>query len=315
MGLENAYDTDVHFPTDINLLWDAVRKVLTLTHRLSSEHNLSGWRQTKYNVREIKKLFRRVQKERDRNKKSCSCLAATRHYLDECARYFNRASDTILLVGGDKEIRRFINHGKRQISQIYRRCFLGKSIDPSEKVYSLFEAHTEWIVKGKAGIAQELGVRVCIVQSEHGFILHHRIMEHESEKDVALPIVKETKRLYKGFSGCSFDKGFHSPENQKDLKTILDTCVLPKKGKLSGEQRAWQQSDEFKRRRCQHAAVESAISALENHSLDRCCDFGLDGFCRYVALAIIARNIQLLGSILQQQELKKLDRQRKKKAA
>ncbi len=55
--------------------------------------------------------------------------------------------------------------------------------------------------------------------------------------------------------------------------------------------------------RHQHAAVESAIHAPENHSLDWCCDHGLVGFERYVAFAIIARNIQLIGQILQEREL------------
>jgi hypothetical protein len=53
--------------------------------------------------------------------------------------------------------------------------------------------------------------------------------------------------------------------------------------------------------------VESAINALEAHGLDRCPDRGIDGFKRYVALAVVARNIQRLGAILQQQEA---DRQR-----
>ena len=59
---------------------------------------------------------------------------------------------------------------------------------------------------------------------------------------------------------------------------------------------------EFVRLRQQHSAVESAINALEVHGLDRCLDHGLDGFRRYVALAVVARNIQRLGAILRQQE-------------
>ena len=51
-----------------------------------------------------------------------------------------------------------------------------------------------------------------------------------------------------------------------------------------------------------HAAVESAINALEVHGLDRCPDHGLDGFRRYVSLAVVARNIQILGAILRKQE-------------
>ena len=56
------------------------------------------------------------------------------------------------------------------------------------------------------------------------------------------------------------------------------------------------------RLRQQHSAVESAINALESHGLDVCPDHGIVGFKRYVALAVVARNVQRLGAILRQQE-------------
>jgi IS5 family transposase len=83
--------------------------------------------------------------------------------------------------------------------------------------------------------------------------------------------------------------------------------VLPKKGKLSQVQREREHDPEFVHLRHQHSAVESAINALEVHGLDRCLDHGTTGFKRYVALAVVARNIQRLGAILRQQEA---DRQR-----
>jgi IS5 family transposase len=304
-------ETDVHFPTDINLLWDAVRKVLQLTHRMSVALDIDGWRQTRHNSNRIKRLYRRVQKERDRNKESTSCLSATRQYIDEAQSYFSRAQDALSIAkscyhydsASLEEIKRYIAHGRRQIRQIIQRCFHGKTIPASDKVYSLFEGHTEWISKGKAGVPQELGMRVCIIESEYGFVMHHRVMEQEEDKEVAVPIIKETRSLYRNVTGCSFDKGFHSPENQRALKHLLSICVLPKKGRLNDEERRWEASEEFMHRRNQHAAIESAINALENHSLDRCCDHGIDGFERYVALAIVSRNIQIIGKILQQREL------------
>ena len=68
--------------------------------------------------------------------------------------------------------------------------------------------------------------------------------------------------------------------------------------------------------RYQHSAVESAINALEVHGLDRCLDHGIDGFKRYVALAVLSRNIQQLGVKLRQQELdRKQTKEKLKKAA
>ena len=131
-------------------------------------------------------------------------------------------------------------------------------------------------------------------------------MKKSGDKKVAVPLLEETKRRYPTLSSCSFDKNFYSPENKKRLSTILDTAVLPKKGKLTEEQRIEESREEFVAARQQHPAVESGIHALENHGLDRCPDSGSSGFERYVALAVVGRNIQVLGTILwKQQEQRK----------
>jgi hypothetical protein len=63
-----------------------------------------------------------------------------------------------------------------------------------------------------------------------------------------------------------------------------------------------QPAEEFQAARRQHSAVESAISALEVHGLDKCPDHGIDGFKRYVSMAVLARDIQKLGAELRKQE-------------
>jgi hypothetical protein len=119
---------------------------------------------------------------------------------------------------------------------------------------------------------------------------------------------QETKDRYANLDGCSFDRGFYSPDNKGQLAEILDYVVLPKKGRLSVKDKEIEQSEEFVESRRKHSAVESSINALENHGLDRCLDHGLHGFERYVALSVLARNIQILGHLLQQKELKKQSR-------
>ncbi len=120
------------------------------------------------------------------------------------------------------------------------------------------------------------------------------------------------KDRFDNLVGCSFDKGFYSPENKNQLANILDFVVLPKKGRLSAKEKEIEHSEEFIESRRKHSAVESSINALENHGLDRCLDHGLHGFKRYVALAVLARNIQILGHLIQQKELKQ---QKRRKAA
>ena len=123
-------------------------------------------------------------------------------------------------------------------------------------------------------------------------------MQNETDDKIAVAMVAEAKQRFPHLTLCSFDKGFHSPQNQIDLKAELTTVVLPKKGRLSGIDKVRESAAEFVEARQLHSAVESAINALGVHGLDLCRDHGIDGFKRYVALAVVARNIQHLGAIV-----------------
>jgi hypothetical protein len=154
------------------------------------------------------------------------------------------------------------------------------------------------------------------MEDQYGFILHHRVMQKQTDDQMAVSMVKETQERFPGLRICSFDKGFHSPANQQELKGLLDLPVLPRKGRLSREMREFECSEPFASARRQHSAVESGINALEVHGLDICPDHGINGFTRYVALAVVARNIQKLGAIIQKQEARRQKQQaRRKKAA
>ncbi len=185
-----------------------------------------------------------------------------------------------------------------------------EKIPHDEKIFSIFEPHTEWISKGKAGLPVELGLRVCIVEEQYRFILHHQVMQKQTDDKIAVFIVEETLKRFPTLSSMSFDKGFHSVKNQKELASLLEQVTLPKKGRLNKTEQARQSSPEFKRHRRQHSAVESAINALEHNGLDICPDHGIEGFKRYTSLAIVSRNIKRLGAVIRQQALEKEERRR-----
>jgi len=324
-------ETNVHYPTDINLLFDAIRKVITLTAMVCSQTGSPDWRQSRHNIRIIKKLFNKVRKlkrstskdEKKKAKKEQAIIESHRAYMDLNRSFLERAEETIKMfrnngvIEEDKleEIERYIFHAKRQIDQIQRRVIEGETISHNEKVFSIFEEHTEWISKGKAGVPFELGLRVCILKDQFGFILHHMVMRNQTDDKVAVSMVQEAKKRFPNLNGCSFDKGFYSPHNFIELKKLLESVTLPKKGKLSAADKEIEYSEEFIRERKKHPAVESAINALENHGLDICPDHGTDGFNRYVALAVTARNIQILGDIIQKKELRRQKRRKKHRLA
>jgi IS5 family transposase len=322
-------ETNVHYPTDINLLYDAMRKAITLTARWCEEQELSDWRQYQYNVRHLKRLMHKAQNkkrskaksEEQKKKNETLCIEAHQAYLDVAEHYLNKVQATVAKLGkrsGDEfdilrkqEIEGFMGHAMRQIDQTKRRVILGEVIPHAEKVFSIFEPHTEWISKGKAGVPVELGVKVCILEDQHQFLLHHEVMQQKADNQVAISMVAEAQKRFANLKVCSFDKGFHSSENQSALKDQLETVALPRKGKLSQIAQAEQQSEAFIKARRAHSAVESAINALEVHGLDVCPDHGIGGFKRYVAFAVVARNIHRIGAILWQQQQQR--EQRKKK--
>ncbi len=324
-------ETDVHYPTDTNLLFDAVRKMIFLIAIICSETGITEWRQSHYNILKVKRMLRSIQKlnrstSKDENKKAQRkqfIVKAHQNYKDVCKSFVLKVKETILIlrelgilsISQDLRlniIEEYIRHAERQIDQIRRRVVLDEKIPHTEKVFSIFQPHTEWISKGKAGVPQELGLKVCILKDQYGFILHHQVMEQLTDEKLAVAMVRGAKDRFPNLAGCSFDKGFYSPDNKGDLGKILDYVILPKKGRLSVKYKEIEHSEEFVKSRRKHSAVESSINALENHGLDRCLDHGLHGFKRYVALSVLARNIQILGHLLQQKELK---RSRRRKAA
>ena len=190
--------------------------------------------------------------------------------MEAAGEYVERARESIEAireVGGvvegiiADEIERYVIHAERQIDQIGRRVLEGEKIPHGEKVFSIFEEHTEWIQKGKAGVAQELGVRVCVVEDQYGFILHHMVMQELTDERVAVPIVEQTKERYPELWSCSFDKAFWTPENKRRLAKILGSVALRRKGRPTEAEQLEQSDPEYQRACRQHPAIESAIHA------------------------------------------------------
>lgn len=323
--------TDVHFPTDINLLYDAIRVRIQLCVKWDRQYPLPGWRQHKFNLRQFKRQYRKLQKLRHstskddavKEAKALEILQAYQAYIDLAGFYVERTKASLLILKNAHhipdvmltELHAFILHAERQIDQIRRRAIQAETIPHAEKVFSLFQPYTEWISKGKAGVPVELGLRVCIMEDSHGFILHSHVMQGTTDDKVAVPMVKATQKNFPSFNASSFDKGFHSPENQKDLKSLIGQVVLPKKGKLSKADQEREYAPDFKQAKRQHSAVESAINALEVHGLDKCLDHGIVGFERYVALAVLSRNVLQVGMIIRNKERQRLLDEGQKQAA
>ncbi|MFT6181433.1 MAG: hypothetical protein ACJAQT_002770 [Akkermansiaceae bacterium] len=110
----------------------------------------------------------------------------------------------------------------------------------------------------------------------------------------------------------SFDRGFSSIENRQLLELCIPQVIMPKKGKLTAEDRERQKDKKWRKQANAHRAVESNIKAPEHHGLDRCPDKGEPSYHRYTGLGVLADNLHRIGNHLQEQERKA---RKKRKAA
>lgn len=313
--------TNVHYPTDINLLYDAMRKTIINVMRLCFAKRIEGWRQGNHLIHSIKRQMHRIQNLKRRGgtdgfKREKKIKKAHSEYITYAETIDARVAEVINILQKKKltkvqqkvliSLIQFKTDAIRQIDQIRRRVLQNEVIPQQEKVFSIFERHTEWIVKGKAGVPQELGVKVCIMKDQYGLIMNHSVMERLHDVDIAVPFTIETKNNFTNIFSCGYDRGFYSSENYMRLTEILDTVIMPKKGKLNATEIERETSHEFLANRKKHSAVESSIATLENHGLDLCPDKGINNFKKYVALAMLARNIQILGNTIQVRKLKKV---------
>ncbi len=188
----------------------------------------------------------------------------------------------------------------QQVNEIVieRRLLKKELIPSSEKIYSIFEPHTEWISKGKQNKKVELGHKILISTCQHHFILHHQVIEAKADVELTIPLADKLLTKYPNIESWSMDKGFYSKENKELLSLVIPQLVMPKKGKLNVAEKEEESQKQFKKLRNLHSAVESNINQLEHNGLDRCPDKGLKNYKKYVSLGILSYNLHRLGKIL-----------------
>ena len=197
-----------------------------------------------------------------------------------------------------EQIKLFLDYLTKHIDLIHRRLVLGETIPHEEKLFSLFEPHTEWVTKGKARPNVELGHRLLVTTNQNGFIVDHKVMEKTTDSTEVPELIERLRQRYDSVASLSFDKGFYSAENKEKVAEFADLVVMPKKGKLTKAEQEEQRSPQFQKLRHAHSAIESDINCLEHHGLDRCPDKGLSNYKRYVALGVLTYNLHKVGNNL-----------------
>jgi IS5 family transposase len=306
-------ETNIHYPTESSLLYDGLKKIVSLCVILAEEHKVSGWRQHIHLLKQVKKLNREINriagKKGPRYKRRMK--PSYRELLQKTALLTQRVRDLCLVTGqppanltdmfGPNTIHAFIVRTERVADTATRRMINGESVPNDDKLFSVFEPHTQLYKRGKAGQPIQFGRQVLVFEDAAGLIIRGVLMNrNEGDKEVA---VRETKRLQETFNNSvkrlSFDRGFHSPENQTELSELVDHLCLPKPGAKQSVAQLAAADDEFVAAQQNHSGVESAIGALQSgNALKRCRDRSEIGFERYLQLAILGRNLHMLGRML-----------------
>jgi hypothetical protein len=316
-------ETNIHYPTESSLIGDGLRKVVTLAAKLAEEHDKPDWRQHKHQLKNIKKIVWRIgQAARakglgaDRVKPGYielldlaeSLTARTRQLL--VALDCRVEADAINWLGtgfGDlkRELQHYLLLTEKVCGTARRRVILGEVIPNEEKVFSMFEPHTELIKRGKQPDPIQYGHKVFVVEDAAGFICGYQVVSNGIlDQNVLIPAMIELQQLMGNkIEQASFDRGFHTPENQKQLAKIVIHPCLPKKGEANGRIQHAEATVEFRQARQRHPGVESAIGALQaGNGQERCRDKSKNGYERYVGLGILGRNLHVLGKLLVAQD-------------
>jgi len=304
-------ESNVHFPTDYNLLWDSARKCIdTLSDFLHEHSDLPGWRNLSYWYRTLKNKMREISQSKNKTEEKRKEMMSG--YIDKAILFSQKISmgeknfpmdsqkDLTILI----ELEYYKQMLDKHIDLLERRVIKGEKIPHGEKIFSIFESYTEWLTKGKQNPSMELGKNVQVTSDQYHLIIDFKIMENQVDKQCVLSLFDRVSKKYR-IGGWSFDKGYYSEENKGLLGMFIENLTMPKKGRLNKNEKEEESAKTFMKFRERHSAVESNINELGHNGLDRCPDRGYEHFKRYIALGVCSYNLHKIGSELMRQEKQK----------
>lgn len=297
-------ESPIHHPTDSRLIWDCVR----VTTRQMDACRKAFPHVTWTFVNHTRRVKRRVFKIAN-TKKASVRTAAYRDLLKvgqqvlEDGRQVRAQLDALTgLAWEDRAVAEALRDEldavlalfPRILEQCRRRVIDGESVPAEEKVVSIFEPHTDILVKGQR--EPVFGHKICLTGGTSNLILDC-ILERGNPADSSLfvPALRNTGAVLGHMpERVATDGGFHSQANA-DEATALGVQAVDFGGKQKNTLTQQVLSARIHRLlRRFRAGIEGVISATKRaHGLDRCTWRGWDGFQRYVWSAIVAWNLQV----------------------
>jgi IS5 family transposase len=315
--------TDIHHPTDNTLLWDVVRVITRLIGYLSkaAQQRFRGFhnrtRAARRRMQEIQRLTPKERQTRQTKKYrqligiAEEVVKSARKVLERTRKTHSRDLLTDRRIGElRKQIDQFCKLGDRVIDQASRRVLQGEQVPNEEKIFSIFEVHTDLIKRGKVQTPVEFGHRVFLAESAQGLITQYEILKgnppDEQHVEASLERHKENfGRAPKLYSG---DRGFYSERNEKSCKRegVRKVCLPQRGGKKTARRTAYEKSPAFKKGQRFRAGIEGTISVLfRGRGMKRCLAEGRERFEILVGAAVLANNLMRIADLLDERSSRK----------
>ena len=309
-------ETDIHHPTDSTLLWDTVRVVTRLVGKLGDllPHGVPGFTNRSRSARRrMQEIQRMTPRERhDRLVPKYRELIRTTEQVVENAREVLKKTERVSSIDlmteiAIKALREEIGHycglGDRVIDQGRRRVLDGEQVPNAEKLFSIFETHTDLIKRGKILKPVEFGHKVYIAESARGLITQYRVLDgNPTDEGHVEPSLKSHRETFGSAPSIySADRGFFSPNNIQQCKDagVEVVCIPQRGGRKTAAQAAYEKSPSFKDGQRFRAGIEGRISVLfRGRGMKRCLAEGRERFELLVGAAVLANNLMVIARLL-----------------
>ena len=298
-----AYEANIHYPTDSSLLWDSFRTLTRLIRRLQQELPELGLGH-RFHDKKVKRLYTFIGRNASSRRRTTQRKVKKQYrLLIQRVRWIHGVGQAVLTSakasGYDvPQLSHYLPLVQRIVQQADQRILQGIQVPADQKLYSLFESHTELIKRGKAGKPIEFGHKVLVAQTGEKFIHHYVVMEHRREdKDLLQPALDAHKALFGRLPEMlAADKGFYENMNTiHALEESIATVSIAKKGRRTQAEEAREHSEDFQDGQRFRAGVEGSISVLKRvFDLDRCLFRGFKNYAASVGLAVLCHNLVLL---------------------
>jgi IS5 family transposase len=289
-------ETDVHYPTNNSLVYDCI-KVATRILKVIKQHNKDDQDRLDKQRQEAKKLNFKINntKKDDQPGLFDPYLAILLSLIYESWKA-SRSKD--VPEKRVQELKKFIPMMVRVYRNSYAHQILGESVANDDKIFSVFEPHTDILVKGKREV--EFGHKLLITRGKSFLIFDYDVFEgNPSDKDLLLPSIKTVKANYSRTpQSTSNDGGFCSKVNleackEEGIANIVFTKVTKSLKNIVSNPEL---EKELKRWR---GTTEAVISNIKRgFGLERVTWEGFEKFCSKVAWSVLGYNLRVISNRL-----------------